>query len=262
MRDVALGFVDVANEAMCRPIRALTQARGLDVSQHVLACFGGAGGQHACAIARQLGMKTVFVHRYASILSAVGMGLASIVQEEQVRLPLAATTTCPWLSSVLTGILMHLIQPTSVPQHWQHFAPSLNCRVIIKACYVFQEPAARVLDSSSLQELQKRLDNLDDRARNKLLQRGFTQDQLSAQRFLNLRYSGTDVALMVVAEQMQDYESTFLEMYEREFGFLLQDRDIIVDDVRCNKLFVVSAAVVHCTEKPLHASHILLLADM
>jgi 5-oxoprolinase (ATP-hydrolysing) len=85
VHDVALGFVDIANEAMCRPIRALTQARGLNVSQHVLACFGGAGAQHACAIARQLGMKTVFVHRYASILSAVGMGLASIVQEEQAR---------------------------------------------------------------------------------------------------------------------------------------------------------------------------------
>ena len=86
MQEVALGYIDVANEAMCRPIRALTQARGLDVSQHVLACFGGAGGQHACAIARQLAMKTVFVHRYASILSAVGMGLASIVQEEQARI--------------------------------------------------------------------------------------------------------------------------------------------------------------------------------
>ena len=86
VEDVALGFIDVANEAMCRPIRSLTEARGFDASQHVLACFGGAGGQHACAIARQLGMKTVFVHRYASILSAVGMGLASVVQEAQVQL--------------------------------------------------------------------------------------------------------------------------------------------------------------------------------
>ena len=61
--DVAVGFVKVANEAMCRPIRALTQAKGYDTSRHVLACFGGAGGQHACDIARDLGMKTVFVHR-------------------------------------------------------------------------------------------------------------------------------------------------------------------------------------------------------
>lgn len=46
--------------------------QGYDVASHVLACFGGAGGQHACAIAVALGMKTVFVHRYAGILSAVG----------------------------------------------------------------------------------------------------------------------------------------------------------------------------------------------
>ena len=39
------------------------QGKGHDTLQHVLACFGGAGGQHACAIARTLGMKTVFIHR-------------------------------------------------------------------------------------------------------------------------------------------------------------------------------------------------------
>jgi 5-oxoprolinase (ATP-hydrolysing) len=94
VEEVALGFIDVANEAMCRPIRALTEARGFDVSKHVLACFGGAGGQHACAIARQLGMKTVFVHRYASILSAVGMGLASIVHDTQARLPPTPGDAC------------------------------------------------------------------------------------------------------------------------------------------------------------------------
>ena len=71
---------------MCRPIRALTQMKGYDVSQHVLACFGGAGGQHACAIARSLGMRTIFVHRYSGVLSAVGIGLAEVVAEEQVRL--------------------------------------------------------------------------------------------------------------------------------------------------------------------------------
>lgn len=65
LEEVAMGFVRVANEAMCRPIRALTQAKGYDTARHALACFGGAGGQHACAIARSLGMSTVFVHKYA-----------------------------------------------------------------------------------------------------------------------------------------------------------------------------------------------------
>lgn len=58
-----------ANEAMCRPIRALTEAKGFECSAHILACFGGAGGQHCCAIARQLGIEEVFVHRYSSVLS-------------------------------------------------------------------------------------------------------------------------------------------------------------------------------------------------
>uniref|UniRef100_A0AAX7SRL5 5-oxoprolinase, ATP-hydrolysing n=1 Tax=Astatotilapia calliptera TaxID=8154 RepID=A0AAX7SRL5_ASTCA len=83
MEAVAMGFIRVANEAMCRPIRALTQAKGHDTSQHVLACFGGAGGQHACAIARSLGMKTVFIHKYSGVLSAYGLALADVVEEVQ-----------------------------------------------------------------------------------------------------------------------------------------------------------------------------------
>ncbi|KAG8544690.1 hypothetical protein GDO81_022050 [Engystomops pustulosus] len=81
--EVAMGFIRVANEAMCRPIRSLTQAKGHDTSRHVLACFGGAGGQHACAIARSLGMKTVFIHKYGGVLSAFGMALADVVHEAQ-----------------------------------------------------------------------------------------------------------------------------------------------------------------------------------
>lgn len=79
-----MGFIRVANEAMCRPIRALTQSRGFDTARHALACFGGAGGQHACSIARELGMSTVLVHKYAGILSAYGMALADVVNESQL----------------------------------------------------------------------------------------------------------------------------------------------------------------------------------
>ncbi|KAG5849832.1 hypothetical protein ANANG_G00075880 [Anguilla anguilla] len=83
IEEVAMGFIRVANESMCRPIRALTQAKGHDTSQHVLACFGGAGGQHACAIARALGMKTVFIHKYSGVLSSYGLALADVVEEVQ-----------------------------------------------------------------------------------------------------------------------------------------------------------------------------------
>ncbi|KAI5292868.1 hypothetical protein KEM55_007454, partial [Ascosphaera atra] len=81
--EVASGFLDVANEAMCRPIRALTEGKGYDISSHNLSVFGGAGGQHACEIARKLNISTVVIHRYSSILSAYGMALADVVQESQ-----------------------------------------------------------------------------------------------------------------------------------------------------------------------------------
>ncbi|GKZ28562.1 hypothetical protein AbraIFM66950_009453 [Aspergillus brasiliensis] len=81
--EIALGFIQVANESMAKPIRALTEARGYDTTAHNLACFGGAGGQHACAIASSLSIKTVIIHRYSSILSAYGMALADVVHEAQ-----------------------------------------------------------------------------------------------------------------------------------------------------------------------------------
>ena len=55
--EVAFGFIRVANEAMARPIRNLTTMKGFDVTRHALSCFGGAGPQHCCAIAKSLGMK-------------------------------------------------------------------------------------------------------------------------------------------------------------------------------------------------------------
>ncbi|TQV98713.1 hypothetical protein V2A60_007579 [Cordyceps javanica] len=81
--EVALGFLKVANEGMAGPIRALTEARGFDAADHHLACFGGAGGQHACAVAEVLGISRIIMHKYSSILSAYGISLADVVQEIQ-----------------------------------------------------------------------------------------------------------------------------------------------------------------------------------
>lgn len=81
--EVAFGFIRVANEAMARPIRNLTTMKGYDVTRHALSCFGGAGPQHCCAIAKSLGMKKIYVHRYSGILSAYGLSLADVVVEKQ-----------------------------------------------------------------------------------------------------------------------------------------------------------------------------------
>lgn len=82
-QEVALGFLKVANEGMAGPIRALTEARGYDAADHHLACFGGAGGQHACSVAEVLGISRIIIHKYSSILSAYGISLADVVHEVQ-----------------------------------------------------------------------------------------------------------------------------------------------------------------------------------
>lgn len=73
VESLALGFIRIANEAMSRPIKELSVARGHDPRNHVLLCFGGAGAQHACGIARALAIKTVRIPPMASLLSAYGI---------------------------------------------------------------------------------------------------------------------------------------------------------------------------------------------
>ncbi|WP_437227694.1 hydantoinase B/oxoprolinase family protein [Planctomicrobium sp. SH661] len=76
--ELAQGFIEIANETMARAIRQISIRKGYDPADHVLVCFGGAGGQHACALARMLNIRTILLHPYAGILSAYGMGLADV----------------------------------------------------------------------------------------------------------------------------------------------------------------------------------------
>ncbi|PCI06098.1 MAG: 5-oxoprolinase [Hyphomicrobiales bacterium] len=76
--DIADGFLKIAVENMANAIKKISVQRGYDVTEYVLNCFGGAGGQHACAVADSLGMETVLVHPFSGILSAYGMGLARV----------------------------------------------------------------------------------------------------------------------------------------------------------------------------------------
>ncbi|NES24854.1 MAG: hydantoinase/oxoprolinase family protein, partial [Symploca sp. SIO3E6] len=89
---VAAGFIAIAVENMANAIKKISLQRGYDVTQYVLCCFGGAGGQVACLIADTLGMKTILLHPYAGVLSAYGMGLADIraIREGGVEQPLTS----------------------------------------------------------------------------------------------------------------------------------------------------------------------------
>ncbi|KAN0078480.1 Hydantoinase/oxoprolinase domain containing protein [Tylopilus felleus] len=180
--EIVYGFIKVANETMCRPIRALTEARGYSTGHHVLASFGGAGGQHACEIASLLGIKTILIHRYSSILSAYGLALAD-------------------------------------------------------RAYELQEPSSAFYSSSTRASLLARLDKLTSDVREELARQGFEGDRVIVERMLNMRFEGTDTALMVLPSASdgngnEDFGAAFKRIYKSEFGFLLETKTIIVDDVK------------------------------
>ncbi len=75
---LAEGFLTIAVDNMAAAIRQISVQRGYDVEDYTLACFGGAGGQHACRVAESLGIRRVMIHPLAGVLSAYGMGLADV----------------------------------------------------------------------------------------------------------------------------------------------------------------------------------------
>jgi len=88
--DIAIGFLRIAVENMANAIKKISVQRGYDVTQYTMNCFGGAGGQHACLVADALGMERIFIHPFAGVLSAFGMGLADVraMRERQFEKPL------------------------------------------------------------------------------------------------------------------------------------------------------------------------------
>ncbi|KAH6652935.1 hydantoinase B/oxoprolinase [Truncatella angustata] len=183
--EVAYGFLTVANESMTRPIRSITEAKGHDSSKHRLATFGGAGGQHAVAIAEALGVQQILVHRYSSVLSAYGMALADVVDERQ--------------------------EPDS--KVWENQGEAVN-------------------------ELKSKMAKLKDKSLQALKDQGFSDEDIVFEEYLNMRYRGTESALMIVKPskgddiEEWDFGKAFVKHHRYEFGFTLDERDIIVDDVR------------------------------
>jgi len=101
-RDVAEGYLRIAVANMANAIKQVSVQKGHDATRFALQCFGGAGGQHACLVADELGMETVFIHPYAGVLSAYGMGLAdqTVMREQAVETTLAEAAM-PELAALL-----------------------------------------------------------------------------------------------------------------------------------------------------------------
>ncbi|MFE2014208.1 hydantoinase B/oxoprolinase family protein [Streptomyces sp. NPDC059491] len=93
--EVAAGFLEIAVLNMANAVKKISVQRGHDVTRYALTSFGGAGGQHACAVADALGIDTVLVPPLAGVLSAYGIGLAdaTAMREQSVEAPLDGAGT-------------------------------------------------------------------------------------------------------------------------------------------------------------------------
>ena len=102
---VAEGFLSVAVENMANAIKKISVQRGYNIKEYTLCCFGGAAAQHACRVADSLGIKSIFIHPYAGVLSAYGMGLADqrLIKERYIGSELS-NTLVESLKTVFSGL--------------------------------------------------------------------------------------------------------------------------------------------------------------
>src|SRR4051794_31417027 len=100
--ELAHGCLAIANDNMANAIKEISVQRGIDVTHYALCCFGGAGSQHACQVADLLGIGRVFIHPYASVLSAYGMGLADVrvLRQRAIERPLDEAATAELASAL------------------------------------------------------------------------------------------------------------------------------------------------------------------
>lgn len=192
---VAVGFLRVAVSTMVQPIKKLSLARGYDVREHALVSFGGAGAQHACQIAEELGITRIVQHPYASFLSAFGIGTADI-RRFAVR-----DIGCILSAPVSPG----------------------------------DQDVNDVNDASDVRAataLQATLDAMVEELRAECAAFGASAGPPRFSRSLDLRFLGQDSVITIGEPDDGNWERAFVAAHIKQYGFALQDRRIEVRAAR------------------------------
>lgn len=174
--EVAEGFLTIAVENMAHAIKQISIQRGYDVTRYTLACFGGAGGQHACLVADALGMRRVVIHPLAGVLSAYGMGLADlrVIREASVDL---------------------------------------------------------LLGSDTAETLAARAFQLGSAAKEALESQGVSFSNVETVKRAHIKYQGTDSTIEVPLGSAQQMAEAFNAIHRQRFGFVAEDKPLVVDAV-------------------------------
>ncbi|MBW2270890.1 MAG: hydantoinase B/oxoprolinase family protein [Deltaproteobacteria bacterium] len=197
--EIAAGFVEIANAAMAQAIEQVSVSRGVDPRGHVLVGFGGAGGQHVCGIARELGMRTILLHRLAGLLSAYGIGVADVTWDGEQD---AGRVELPESGAML---------PEAV------------------------DAALRALDA---------------RGRAALREEGAEPSLVRVERWLDLRYAGTETPLSIRQPEGQApgaWREAFTQEHARRFGYVRGERGIEIVTVRVR---AIASSPTHADAHP------------
>jgi 5-oxoprolinase (ATP-hydrolysing) len=170
LEDIAEGFLEIAVDNMAAAIRKISIARGHDVTRYTLACFGGGGGQHACAVADALAMERILIHPLAGVLSAYGIGLADV----------KAIRETSWLKPLGDDF------------------------------------------SQALAELEQR-------ARDALVEQRVHAERIELQRRARLRTTGSDTTIEIGIASPEQMRSEFAGLHQRRFGYMDEGAEVIVD---------------------------------
>jgi 5-oxoprolinase (ATP-hydrolysing) len=170
IEEIAEGFLDIAVDNMAAAIRKISIARGHDVTRYTLACFGGAGGQHACRVADALGMERILIHPLAGVLSAYGIGIADVktIRDASVLKPLG-----------------------------EDFSDALS--------------------------------ELEQRARDALIDQGVHHARIELDRRARLRTAGSDTTLEIAIGTPDEMRREFSDLHRRRFGYVDENAEVIVD---------------------------------
>lgn len=172
--EVAEGFLKIAVENMANAVKKISVQRGYDITQYALTCFGGAGGQHACAVADVLGMKTVVIHPFSGILSAYGMGLADIKAGRQ-------------------------------------------CSV------------EKILSDEMIIELEKTINEFEDKARQELSGQGVDSKQTVVIKTAHIKYKDSDSTIEVELDDYHGMKAAFEKIHKEQFGFTIPDTELVME---------------------------------
>jgi 5-oxoprolinase (ATP-hydrolysing) len=208
--EIAQGFLTIAIESMANAVKKISLQRGYDVGNYVLNAFGGAGAQHACLVAESLGMKQVYLHPFAGVLSAYGIGLAKErwLGEESLQLEIFNTNATNVMSS--------------------------NA---LKSCEVLCE----ILDEIELRQirLQQQASAFISKALNNKTSPFHTRHKVQDFWRIHIKYKGTDTPLLLTLPNNLDLAKVaeeFHQLHQQTFGFSNPERTLILEALQLERV--------------------------